>query len=142
MPADPTPNLTPDSIADPTRDPTRDPTPDPTRDPTPDQTADPTRRRPRMPDFTRRQFLRRASIGAAATGVIAAGGAGLFEAVGAAGATSLATGASSTSPTLEGSDIFAHVVDARTGLMTIFVGTKAVSYQNQDLAQTLLRAAQ
>ena len=95
-----------------------------------------------MPDFTRRHFLRTASIGAAATGVIAAGGAGLLEAVGSAGAAPLAAESSPATPTLEGSDIFAHVVDARSGEMTIFVGTKAVSYKNQDLAQLLLRAAQ
>jgi hypothetical protein len=101
-----------------------------------------------MPDFTRRQFLKRASIGAAATGVVAAGGAGLFEAVGAAGASPLtrlaplAAGGSSASSTAEGSDVFAHVVDARSGEMTIFLGEKAVSYKNRDLAQLLLRAAQ
>ena len=95
-----------------------------------------------MTDFTRRQFLRRASYGAAATGVIAAGGAGLLEAVGSAGAAPLAADSSPASPTLEGSDIFAHVVDARSGEMTIFVGEKAVSYKNQNLAQQLLQAAQ
>ena len=100
-----------------------------------------------MPDFTRRQFLRTASIGAAATGVFAAGGAGLLEAVGSAGAAPLtagghAAGSQPSGPALEGADIFAHVVDARSGEMTIFVGEKAVSYQNHDLAQQLLRAAQ
>ena len=98
-----------------------------------------------MPDFSRRQFLRRASYGAAATGVIAAGGAGLFETVGSAGATTLAAGThpeGSTGSTLDGADIFAHVVDARSGEMTIFVGEKAFSYKNQSLAQQLLRAAQ
>lgn len=107
----------------------------PTRIPTPTKET-------QVPDFTRRQFLRRASYGAAATGVIAAGGAGLLEAVGSAGAAPLAAGNRSALPTLEGSDIFAHVVDARSGEMTIFVGTKAVSYKNLDLAQQLLRAAQ
>ena len=74
-----------------------------------------------MPDVTRRQFLRNASLGAAAAGVVAAGPA---------------------TPALEGSDIFAHVVDAKAGQITIFVGTKAISYTNPDLAQQLLRAAQ
>jgi hypothetical protein len=95
-----------------------------------------------MPDVSRRQFLRRASYGAAATGVLAAGGATLFEAVGSAGASSLAADASPATPALAGSDIFAHVVDARSGEITIFVGTKSVSYKNQALAQQLLRAAQ
>jgi hypothetical protein len=95
-----------------------------------------------MPDITRRQFLRNASVGAAAAGALAAGGAGLFSAVSGAGAAPLAFSASPETPTLEGSDIFAHVADAKTGEITIFVGTKAVSYTNLDLAQQLLRAAQ
>ena len=95
-----------------------------------------------MPDVSRRQFLRNASLGAAATGVLAAGGAGIFQAAGRAGASPLAAASSSSTPTLEGSDVFAHVVNARTGELTIFVGTKAVSYTNRDLAQQLLRAAQ
>jgi hypothetical protein len=95
-----------------------------------------------MPDTTRRQFLRNASLGAAATGVLAAGGAGLFQSMSNAGATPLTFDSSSATPTLEGSDIFAHVVDAKSGHITIFVGTKAVSYTNRDLAQQLLRAAQ
>jgi hypothetical protein len=95
-----------------------------------------------MPDVTRRQFLRHASIGAAAAGAVAAGGAGILSAISSAGAVPLAFSASPETPTLEGSDIFAHVVDAKTGQLTIFVGTKAVSYTNRDLAQQILRAAQ
>jgi hypothetical protein len=95
-----------------------------------------------MPDVTRRQFLRNASLGAAATGVLAAGGAGLFEAIGSASASPLTLDSSPATPALEGSDVFAHVVDAKSGQITIFVGTKAVSYTNRDLAQQLLRAAQ
>ena len=95
-----------------------------------------------MSDMNRRQFLRNASIGAASAGVLAAGGAGIFSAIGSAGAAPLALSASPETPTLEGSDVFAHVVDAKAGQITIFVGTKAVSYTNRDLAQQLLRAAQ
>jgi len=95
-----------------------------------------------MPPVSRRHFLRATTAGAAAAGVLAATGASLFETTGGAGATTLATDASPSSPHLEGSDIFAHVVNARTGEMTIFVGTTAVSYTNRDLAQALLRAAQ
>jgi hypothetical protein len=95
-----------------------------------------------MPDVTRRQFLRTASIGAAATGVLAAGGAGLFQAVTTAGAAPLVSDSSPATPALEGSDVFAHVVDAKAGQITIFAGTKAISFTNRDLAQQLLRAAQ
>ena len=94
------------------------------------------------PDLSRRQFLRHASIGAAAAGVAAVGGTAVFTAISSAEAAPLAFSASSDTPTLEGSDIFAHVVDAKTGQITILVGTKAVSYTNRDLAQQLLRAAQ
>jgi len=96
-----------------------------------------------MADVTRRQFLRHASIGAVATGALAAGGAGIFQAVsGSADAAPLRPLASAATPAMEGSDIFAHVVDAKKGLITIFVGTRAVTYTNTDLAQQLLRASQ
>jgi hypothetical protein len=35
----------------------------------------------------------------------------------------------------------AHVLDARTGKISLYVGTKHVSYTNQALAQELLKAA-
>jgi hypothetical protein len=94
-----------------------------------------------MPNISRRHFLRNASIGAAATGVVAAGGLGLLTGVGDAGA---ATPASSTpdAPILEGSGVVAHVVDAKKGKISLFVGTKHIDYTNQALAQELLRAAQ
>lgn len=95
-----------------------------------------------MPDLSRRQFVMGASLGAAATGVLAAGGASVFSAVTSAGAAALSADSSPATPGLVGSDIFAHVVDARSGLMTIFVGTTAISYTNRDLAQQLLTAAQ
>jgi len=95
-----------------------------------------------MPDVTRRQFLRHASVGAAATGVVALGGVTLFEAVSSAGASSLMADSSPATPDLEGSDVIAHVENAKTGQMTIFVGTKAIPYTNKDLAQLLLQAAQ
>ena len=95
-----------------------------------------------MTDVSRRQFLRHAGIGAAATGAVALGGVTLFESLTSASATSLASDASPATPHLEGSDIFAHIEDARTGQMTIFFGSKAVPYTNKDLAQLLLQAAQ
>jgi hypothetical protein len=96
-----------------------------------------------MPDVSRRNFLRNASLGAAATGVVALGGGGLFQAATSAGAAPLASqGDSPAAPAVDGTDIFAHVVDAKAGRITLFAGTKEVSYTNRDLAQQILRAAQ
>ncbi|MHB1533438.1 MAG: hypothetical protein ACYC1D_02300 [Acidimicrobiales bacterium] len=94
-----------------------------------------------MTDLNRRQFLRNASVGAAAAGAVAVGGTGLFSAL-SGSAAPLAFSASPEAPAAEGSDIFAHVANAKTGEITIFVGTKAVHYRNRGLAQQLLRAAQ
>jgi hypothetical protein len=97
-----------------------------------------------MPEISRRRFLRDASVGAAAVGAVAAGGAGVFAAIGgnSAGAAPLAFSAESDTPALEGSGVLAHVDNAKTGEMTIFVGTKEIKFTSRDLAQQLLRAAQ
>lgn len=94
-----------------------------------------------MTDVTRRQFLRNASIGAAAAGVLAVGGPAIVSAIDAGEGTASAS-APSQDPVFEGSDIFARVIDAKAGSIKIFVGTKEVDYTNQALAQQLLRAAQ
>ena len=93
-----------------------------------------------MDSISRRHFLRTASIGAAATGVVAAGGVSLLT--GTSGAVE--TPPKSTTPDapiLDGSDIVAHVVDARSGRISLFVGTKQIDYTNQALAQVLLNAS-
>ncbi len=93
-----------------------------------------------MDSISRRHFLKTASIGAAATGVVAAGGVSLLT--GTSGAVE--TPPKSTTPdapVLDGSDIVAHVVDARSGQISLFVGTKQIDYTNQALAQELLNAA-
>ncbi len=96
-----------------------------------------------MPEVTRRQFLRTASIGAAAAGVLAVGGPSLIGAIeSGSGTAGAVAGAPGGSETLDGSDIFARVVDARAGTIKIFVGTRAIDYTNQALAQQLLQAAQ
>jgi hypothetical protein len=99
-----------------------------------------------MTDVSRRQFLRHASIGAVATGALAAGGGVLFQAVSSghpdASAAPLKLSTTAAPPDLEGSDVFAHVVDAKAGQITIFVGSKSISYTSHDLAQALMRAAQ
>lgn len=94
-----------------------------------------------MPDISRRLFLRNASIGAVATGAVAAGGLGIFSAVGGAEAVPVASSPTGTSH-LDGSGLIAHVTDAKKGQISIYVGTKQINYTNHDLAQQLLRAAQ
>jgi hypothetical protein len=96
-----------------------------------------------MPDVSRRQFLRTASLGAAAAGVLAVAGPGVLTAVeSTVEGTPSASSATDDPNALEGSDVFARVVDAKAGHIKIFVGTKSVDYTNQALAQQLLRAAQ
>jgi hypothetical protein len=97
-----------------------------------------------MPNISRRHFLRNASIGAAATGVAAAGGLG-FLTGGASGADVVnppSTPPSPDGPLLDGSGVVAHVVDAKSGEISIYVGIKHVSYTSQALAQELLKASQ
>jgi hypothetical protein len=97
-----------------------------------------------MPNISRRHFLRNASIGAAATGVAAAGGLGFLT--GGVSGADVATPPSKVTPPdgplLEGSGVVAHVVDAKSGQISIYVGTKHVSYTSPALAQELLKATQ
>jgi hypothetical protein len=94
-----------------------------------------------MPSISRRHFLRNASIGAAATGVAAAGGLSLLTGVSGADAASAPLKTTSPdTPLLDGSGVVAHVVDAKSGEISLFVGTKHISYTNQALAQELLKA--
>jgi len=89
-------------------------------------------------DFDRRNFIRRASMGAAAVGALTvAGGSVLGDVASAVAATPKAA---STSELLDGSDVIAHVVNARTGEISILVGTREIQYRNRDLAQQLIRA--
>jgi hypothetical protein len=93
-----------------------------------------------MPNISRRIFLRNASIGAAATGVAAAGGLGLLTGPSGADTPVKPSGTTPDAPLLEGSGVVAHVVDAKSGQISLYVGTKHVSYTNQSLAQELLKA--
>jgi hypothetical protein len=96
-----------------------------------------------MPDVTRRQFLRNASLGVAAAGALAVGGPGILNAVeSTTGVIPTASSTNEEATPLEGSDVFARVVDARAGHIKIYAGTKAVDYTDQALAQQLLRATQ
>jgi cell division ATPase FtsA len=93
-----------------------------------------------MPNISRRIFLRNASIGAAATGVAAAGGLNLLTGVAGAAAATPPKTVTPDAPVLEGSGVVAHVVDAKSGQISLFVGTKHINYTNQALAQELLKA--
>ncbi len=95
-----------------------------------------------MDDITRRRFLRKASVGAAAAGAVAVGGTGVFTALTSAEAASPPLLASSDTPGVEGSGVIAHVDDAKAGRISIYVGTRKIEYTNRDLAQQLYRAAQ
>jgi len=92
-----------------------------------------------MPNISRRIFLRNASIGAAATGVVAAGGLNFLTGAAAADAATPPT-TTPDGPVLEGSGVVAHVVNAKSGEMSIYVGTKHIAIKNQALAQELLKA--
>ena len=94
-----------------------------------------------MPNISRRHFLRNASIGAAATGVAAAGGLNLLTGVSKADAATPPKTTVPDGPILEGSGVVAHVVDAKAGKISLFVGTKHINYTNQALAQELLKAS-
>ena len=94
-----------------------------------------------MTNVSRRIFLRNASIGVVATGVAAAGGVGLLTGTSNAVEAPLELTSSDT-PLLDGSGVVAHVVDARSGQMAIYVGTKKIEFVNPAVAQQLLKAAQ
>jgi hypothetical protein len=94
-----------------------------------------------MSNVSRRQFLRNASLGAAAAGALAVGGTGLVTAI-TAGGPATSAGPAIDDEAADGTDVFARVVDARSGHIKIYVGHKEVDYTNQSLAQQLLRASQ
>jgi hypothetical protein len=87
-------------------------------------------------DFDRRGFIRRASIGAAAVGALTVAGSSVLGDASASAAPKKAN-----EPVLDGSDVIAHVVDARTGEMSILVGEREVKVHNRDLAQQVMRVA-
>jgi hypothetical protein len=85
----------------------------------------------------RRGFIRRVSAGAAAVGTATVVGPALL---GDSRASAVPAARGSDQPVLDGTDVVAHVVDARTGEMSIMVGTREVKLVNRDLAQQLMRA--
>ena len=92
-------------------------------------------------EVSRRQFLRNASVGAAAAGLVAVAGPRIITGLEAPGGTVPSIIAAEES-VVDGADVFARIIDARAGHIRLFVGTKAVDYTNTALAQELLRAVQ
>jgi hypothetical protein len=95
-----------------------------------------------MSNVSRRQFLRNASLGAAAAGALAVGGTSLASAIATTGSATSAPPPNGDGEAQDGSDVFARVIDARSGRIKLYVGTKEVDYTDQALAQQLLRATQ
>jgi hypothetical protein len=91
-----------------------------------------------MPNISRRRFIRDASIGVAAAGAAATVAPALVGTGSLAGAAPAAT--PSGEPSTEG-PIVAHVVNARTGEIAIYVGTREVRYKNATVARQLTAAA-
>jgi hypothetical protein len=98
-----------------------------------------------MPGISRRRFLRDASLGAAAVGAFAVVGP---QALGAASASAspVRPGPGTDSQSLPasaatGTDVMAHVVDDKSGTISLYSGTKKITFQNHALAEALLRPA-
>jgi hypothetical protein len=89
-------------------------------------------------DFDRRTLIRRASLGAAATGALTIVGGGLFSGTASASA---APAKAEHKPTdlLDGHDVLVHVLDARTGEISVLHGTREIKFIDRDLAQQLTR---
>jgi hypothetical protein len=78
-------------------------------------------------------------MGAAAVGALSVAGESVFG--GAATANAAAPKpAAKHQELLDGSDVIAHVVDARTGEISILVGTREITLINREMAQQLVRA--
>jgi hypothetical protein len=98
-----------------------------------------------MPAISRRRFLRDASLGAAAVGAIAAvgpSGLGLATASGAAAAPDASHEHSAASSSSPGPEVMAHVVDRSSGTISIYSGTRKVTFQNRAVTEALLKALQ
>lgn len=99
----------------------------------------------RVTGISRRAVLRAGTFGAAAAGALAAF-PGLFSEVlpavstGAAEAPALTGEAEAATPALEGL-IVAHIRDAATGDLSLYVGEREIIYRDLPLVQQLTRAA-
>ena len=98
-----------------------------------------------MPDISRRRFLRNASLGAAAVGTAAVVGPAAFNVATASGDVKhAANGAGVVQPVAvkPGTKVVAEIVDASSGTIAIYVGTRKITYVNRDVAAQLFQAAQ
>ena len=98
-----------------------------------------------MPGISRRRFLRDASLGAAAVGAFAVVGP---QALGTATASASPTGPGSAAGAARladreatGTNVMAHIVDDKSGTISLYSGTKMITFQNHALAEALLRPA-
>ena len=91
-----------------------------------------------MADLTRRRFLTRASLGAAA-GLAAVSGLALPKLISATADGSTAEAAPDLTPL--GEDVVAHVRDASKGEIAVMSGNREVTYRDPQLVGRLLKAA-
>ena len=101
-----------------------------------------------MPDpVTRRKFLASASLGVAAGAAIAAAGGasalgGLARASGSTAAPTATVGsAAGLDLSAIGDDVIAHVRNASTGEVVLYVGNREVVYRDRALVSRLLAGA-
>ena len=88
-----------------------------------------------MDDLDRRTFLMRTSLAAAAAGVAAA------VPLGAGALASPAAAAAEPEPPVDMTDpVVAHVRDAKTGEIALYVGDREVTVRDRRLASQLVRA--
>ena len=95
-----------------------------------------------MPNISRRQFLEGATAGAAAVGAIAAAptilGGTSHQLRTRALLPAAAVSAESVPATV---GVVAHVLDAGSGDIVLYTGTREISITNTDIARALLAAA-
>ncbi|HEY6538164.1 MAG TPA: twin-arginine translocation signal domain-containing protein [Candidatus Dormibacteraeota bacterium] len=92
-----------------------------------------------MKQVSRRTFLRQASLGAAAVGV-ATTVPSFLRPGGQGGAK--ATPAAQLGKVSHDGPLVAHIDDVNTGEITVMVGTRQVTYRNDEVARGLLRATE
>jgi hypothetical protein len=102
-----------------------------------------------VPRMSRRAVLRAGTIGAAAVGAVSAfpgllgelTSAGPEVSAGASDATAVATEAEALSASAFEEPIVAHITNATTGDMSLYVGEREIPYRNPGLVHQLIRVA-
>jgi hypothetical protein len=92
-----------------------------------------------MKPVSRRAFLRQASMGAAAVGVATTVPSFLRPSKGKAGA---ATPAVPAGHVTQDGPLVAHIDDVNSGEITVMMGTRQVTYRNDEIARRLLGATE